>query len=104
MGGSRTTVLGAPVRFSHPAHTDGFSQVNVTGHGCGASVEPIRQVSGEVERILWEESGEQGAEERGNYQSMDCGGSSFEGEVLTVSTQPNCRDLVRFLAYFYVVL
>ena len=24
----------------------------------------------------------------GDYQSMDCGGSSFELEVLTVSTQP----------------
>lgn len=24
------------------------------------------------------------------YQSIDWGGSSFEGEVLTVSTQPRC--------------
>lgn len=24
------------------------------------------------------------------YQSIDCGGSSFDGEVLTVSTQPRC--------------
>jgi len=27
----------------------------------------------------------------GTYQSIDCGGSSFEGEVLTVSTQPGGR-------------
>lgn len=32
--------------------------------------------------------GERRKEGRGLYQSMDCGGSSLELEVLTVSTQP----------------
>lgn len=31
---------------------------------------------------------EEDEKRRRKYQSMDCGGSSFEGEVLTVSTQP----------------
>ncbi len=59
-------------------------------------VEPGRHVSryvgGSVGRIAG-----MGAEEWETYQSMDCGGSSLEGEVLTVSTQPKRKDLVRVI-------
>ena len=34
--------------------------------------------------------------EKEKYQSIDCGGSSLEGEVLTVSTQPKRRNLRQY--------
>lgn len=40
MGGSRATVLGAAVDFSHATDTDGFAEVDVSGDSCGTGVEP----------------------------------------------------------------
>lgn len=38
--------------LSHAADTDGFAEIYVAGDCCGASVEPIKYVSMEVQRIV----------------------------------------------------
>jgi len=73
----RPAVLGAAVHFAQTADADGFAEVDVAGYGGGARVEP-----GGEGLVGWKGGG------GGRYQSIDWGGSSFEGEVLTVSTQP----------------
>ena len=40
MGGARATVLGAAVGFAEAADTDGLADVDVSGDGSGADVEP----------------------------------------------------------------
>jgi len=76
------------VDFAQAADADGFAEVDVAGYGGGAGVEPMMCQRGGFGRVRWLRGGWRSERGRGRYQSIDCGGSSFEGEVLTVSTQP----------------
>lgn len=80
MAGPRPAVFGAAMHFAQTAYAHRFAQVDVARHRGGAGVEP-------VEEGVSAGGGEGGGREDG-YQSIDWGGSSLEGEVLTVSTQP----------------
>ena len=82
------------MNFSHAANTDGLAEVDVASDGCSSGVEPSKYVSRNGQRIVERIIGRrmQGTEDGGMYQSIDCGGSSLEGEVLTVSTQPKRRE------------
>ena len=62
----------------------------MAGDSCGAGIEPVESVLKKAERMVGRSVGciAQGVEEERMYQSIDCGGSSLDGEVLTVSTQP----------------
>jgi hypothetical protein len=46
--GPRATVLGASVDLAETANTDGFAQVDVSGDGGGADVEPIGGLRGQL--------------------------------------------------------
>lgn len=46
--GPRATVLGAAVDFAETANTDGLAQVDVSGDGGGADVEPVGGLRGEL--------------------------------------------------------
>ena len=74
--------------FTQAADADGFAEVDVAGYGGGAGVEPMMCQRCRFGRVRWLRGGLRGERGRGMYQSIDCGGSSFEGDVLTVSTQP----------------
>ena len=41
---ARAPVLGRSVHFSHAAYADGFAEVDVSGYGGGAGVEPVEVV------------------------------------------------------------
>ncbi len=47
--------------------------------------------------------GRRGGGGGGSYQSIDCGGSSFEGEVLTVSTQPGGGEIDQLVVHFKII-
>ena len=75
--------------FSKTADANGFAEVDVTSNRSGAGVEPMIESVFEVWIKGWSNgNGSVLGPESETYQSMDWGGSSFEGEVLTVSTQP----------------
>ena len=69
----------------------------MTGNGGGAGIEPIVYVLEKCGNDCWERP--LNAEEGEDYQSIDCGGSSLEGEVLTVSTQPKHRNLGQLASF-----
>lgn len=75
--------------FSHTADTDGFAEIDMTGNGGSAGVEPSTYELNKGQKDHGAEGVGCGARKRSMYQSIDWGGSSLEGEVLTVSTQPS---------------
>lgn len=103
--------------FAHATDADRFAQVDVPGDGGGAGVKPAvdsQLVSEDMRHqslncVIRDDDNNNigrtpgGAEmRRCSYQSIDCGGSSFECEVLTVSTQP-IPETITSATVWYIV-